>query len=81
MDDVFKLSSHPIIFLLSFIYLSPSFHYWFLCRDDFLHEKWFLHLFASLLINSLGTSHFCLCGNIFYAMDTRCHGGLGMALE
>ncbi len=75
MDGVFKLNSHPITSLLSpFIYLSPCFHSWFLCRDGFLHEKWFIHLFTSLFFSSLATSDFCLCGNALNAMETRWHG-------
>lgn len=79
MDDVFKLSTHPITSLLyHFIHISDPFIFihdsysWFLCRDGFLHEKRFLHLFISLLLNSLTTS-------VFIGMDTRLHGGLEMA--
>lgn len=36
------------------------------------------YFFTSLLINSLATSNFCYV-NVFNAMETRLHGGLGMA--
>lgn len=51
MNGFFKLNFHPIISLLShFIHLFSCFHFWFWCRDGFLHEKWFfLFFYLSLL--------------------------------